>query len=1615
LHLAAMPTSYVTFMVTSNDTGAGTVAPAMLTFTPANYATNQTVTVSGTADFDLANETVTVSLASAGLSTVTVSAAVTDDDTQIVNVSPGTVAVTEGGSGSFGVTLGFMPAANLTVNVASVSTGVATVSPATLTFTPSNYNTAQSVNVMAPHDTDLAPGSTSVTASAAGATTGTVTVNVTDDDMQVVQVSTGTVTVGEGNSTTFGVTLGFAPSANVTVTVASGNTAIAAVSPTTLTFTPANYNNSQTVTVSAPQDANLANNSTALTVSASGATSGTVTANVTDDDVQAVLLSPGTISVTEGSTGTVNVSLAFQPAANVTVAMATGNGSVATVATTMLTFTSANYATPQPVTVNAVQDADMVAGATTVTGSLSGATTGTTTVNVTDDDTQIVQVSTGTLGVTEGANTTFGVTLGFVPATSVTVTIASGNTAVATVAPTTLTFTPANYATSQSVTVTAPQDADLAANSTSVTASATGAATGTVTVNVTDNDVQVVQVSPGTVSPTEGGTGSFGVTLGFVPSANVTVMVLSNNGAVATAAPSTLTFTPVNYNVSQNVTVTAVQDADLVANSTTVTASAPMATSGTVTVNVTDDDTQVVNVTTGTLSLTEGNTGTVGVTLGFVPSAGVTVTVMSGNTGLATVSPGTLSFTAANYNVAQNVIVTGVQDADLVGGSTTVTASAPGATSGSFGVNVTDDDVQRAVVNPSALSLTEGGNSSFGVTLAFAPISNITVNVLSGNTGVATVSPATLTFTPANFNVSQTVMVTAPQDADLVANSTSVTVSEASITPGSVVVDVTDNDVQTVLVSPGSLNIAEGASTTFGVTLGFVPTASTTVTLSSGSTAVATASPATLTFTPANYNLSQTVTVTATEDVDLVTSSTTISASAPGATSGSVSVSQTDNDTQVVQMSSPTLGLTEGESRDLAVGLGFQPSGNVTVTVASNNIASTTVSPTMLTFTPANWTTSQIITLSAPHDVDLAASAATITGSLAGATSGTIAVSVTDDDQQRVVASPATIALTEGGSGTASFALGFQPASNVTVTVASNDTSLATVTGGTLTFTPANYATAQNVTVNAPQDLNLVGGTATVSGTASGAITGTISVPVTEDDVQTVIVNPTTINGLTEGQSQVVSARLAFIPTADTVVTGTTTNSSVATFGAPTTRTFTAATYNVDQIFTVNAVEDIDLAGNSVTMKLDAPGATGGTVAVTTIDNDTQVVRGTPTAINMTEGGSTTIGITLDFAPATNVTVNISTSNAAVASISATTLTFTPTNYATAQNVTVTAVHDADLTNQSAIITMASTGATSATTAVNVTDDDTQIVQFSTTSTSVTEGLTNSMVGVRLGFVPAANVTVTIASTDTGAATVSPSTLTFTTANYNTYQFITITGTTDADVVSESCSITGTASGATSGSTSVTVNEDDVQSITVSTTALGQLGEGLSTSFTVRLAFMPSANTTVTVASNDTTAITVSPTTLTFTSANYFTPQTVTVTAPNDTDLVHEVVTITASSPGLTNRTVSVTQYDNDLISHSGTVTAACFVTRPLSVFLSAQPLGTVTVTVEVLSGSASAYPATLTFTTANWASAQTVNVEHGYVSTTTSGTIRLDAANQAPDTVAYSTTYSPTLCNNPP
>ena len=222
-----------------------------------------------------------------------------------VTVSTSALTVTEEDTtgDSYTVVLATQPTANVLVTVAGHAGTDVTPSPTSLTFTTTNWGTAQTVTVTAGDDADTANDSVSLTHSAAstdseyqGISIDGVAVTVTDNDNDAppgVTVSTSALTVTEEDTTGAGYTvvLNSEPTATVTVTVAghAGTDVSLTPSSATLTFTPMNWGTAQTVTVTAGDDADTANDTVTLTHSAAS----------TDSEYQGITIAGVTVTVTD--------------------------------------------------------------------------------------------------------------------------------------------------------------------------------------------------------------------------------------------------------------------------------------------------------------------------------------------------------------------------------------------------------------------------------------------------------------------------------------------------------------------------------------------------------------------------------------------------------------------------------------------------------------------------------------------------------------------------------------------------------------------------------------------------------------------------------------------------------------------------------------------------------------------------------------------------------------------------------------------------------------------------------------------------------------------------------------------------------------------------------------------------------------------------------------------------------------------------------------------------------------------------------------------------------------------------------------------------------------------
>lgn len=230
--------------------------------------------------------------------------------------------------------------------------------------------------------------------------------------------------------------------------------------------------------------------------------------------VPQIQLGSASVSVAEGGSANISVRLSSQPTSDVTVTVAiTGDGSLAIGSGSSLVFTTTNWNTPQLTQITAAQDADTANGTATVTASATGLTNVSATATEIDDDAVSLVTSATTANVTEGGTVTFTVSLSIQPTTTTAVTISrtAGDSDIAVTGGSMLSFTTTNWATPQTVTIAAAEDADSASGVATITISSPGLVSRTITVSENDNDPVVGGGGGGVGTRNKGSSGGCGM------------------------------------------------------------------------------------------------------------------------------------------------------------------------------------------------------------------------------------------------------------------------------------------------------------------------------------------------------------------------------------------------------------------------------------------------------------------------------------------------------------------------------------------------------------------------------------------------------------------------------------------------------------------------------------------------------------------------------------------------------------------------------------------------------------------------------------------------------------------------------------------------------------------------------------------------------------------------------------------------------------------------------------------------------------------------------------------------------------------------------------------------
>ena len=919
-----------------------------------------------------------------------------------------------------------------------------------------------------------------------------------------------------------------------------------------------------------------------------------------------------------------------------------------------------------------------------------------------------------------------------------------------------------------------------------------------------------------------------------------------------------------------------------------------------------DNDVHGVTVAGLPSSLDEGTAQMYTVALTSEPISGAVVRVTPTATGMrfgTGVMSGDVSgngyvvFDATNpWDQAQTLYAEPLEDVDdndktgvEITHTTTVTGTADASYNNkAFGivtVGVTDDDDPGVTVDgdlgtsmvQGAAAVTEDGTRQFSVALATEPEFDVMVTLSfdSGaspdirfvpdptNASQTKTTTHALTFTANNWSTAQLVTLAAAADADAVEDTAALRVAftgsddadyaaAAALTGATspLAISVTEAQTKGIVVKPATLTVREGESGFYTIKLTSQPTAADgSVTIQPQGDGGQTFNPVPV-FNSGNWNVEQRVTLSVTDN-DLVGAATrTVNINHTGSgpygaadfTDAAVVLTETEDDAAGLVFSNyagapGNFRIDEGATATYDIALASQPQADVVITPGVTGALTGWTFGDDITFTPTSttrtgttrWDIPQTVTVTSGHDGDYDDTDGTLEYVIAGADTDytglmvedrQFAYTLIDDDEVGVVATTRSgtrivpgsavegFEITEGSQGIYRIRLGTQPDATdtpsgvrvtprVTASTTTSSVTFNTMSDGTgnayFDFLPSNWDAPQRVFVDLGEDdANSVSGeTITIVHRTSLVDTSETDADYTQvvdyarvvattidNDAPGVAINaPVNSNGnfeIAEGGTKDFNVRLVNAPTADVTVTLSSSVPSVEfepDAGPPAvstrTLTFTSSDWNTAQAVTVHANED----GNSnnevgtITLAFSSPPPTGDagyhaladeTFSVETIDDDDNSIVFTTAAdaaveitdLTLNEGSNGSYGVKLSTQPDGPVTVDVtSTGNPDLLGLSPAQLTFTQTNWETAQIVSFRVARDSGDDDETATImhvASANYGASSDL-VVNINDLDTPGIRLSRQSISIDEAPTSgNTYTVRLNTQPSAAVTVTL-------------------------------------------------------------------------------------------------------------------------------------------------------------------------------------------------------------------------------------------------------------------------------
>lgn len=415
------------------------------------------------------------------------------------------------------------------------------------------------------------------------------------------------------------------------------------------------------------------------------------------------------------------------------------------------------------------------------------------------------------------------------PKSNVIVTIKSDHNDRLSISSSSLTFTPSNWDTEQSVKFTAIDDhianGDLDFSITINSSSGDSRFNNienTVQVKIKDNDDVGIIYDDSSITLNEGQSVVRTFKLKSQPLADVILNISSDHGDKLTISSKQLIFTSSNWNINQSVIFTAIDDniasGDLSFNIKIKPSSTDVLYNNipenVIPITIKDDDLAGIIYDSTSAILNEGQYITRIFKLKSQPTSDVTLNISSNNSSRISISKPSLIFTASNWNTEQSVKFTAI-DNNIYDGDVTFSVNIKSTSadiyynnlSSGFAITVKDNDTSGITTDNTSATITEGQSITRTFKLKSQPTSNVILNISSNDTNSRlSISPQSLTFTSSNWNTTQSVNFTAV-DNSIIDGDTVVSVTVKSVSDDTnynnldsrFAITVKDNDVDNKL------------------------------------------------------------------------------------------------------------------------------------------------------------------------------------------------------------------------------------------------------------------------------------------------------------------------------------------------------------------------------------------------------------------------------------------------------------------------------------------------------------------------------------------------------------------------------------------------------------------------------------------------------------------------------------------------------------------------------------------------------------------------------------------------------------------------------------------------